>query len=370
MASATCSINAPASVTAGQNFTISWSGGVTLNRRNFDGTETTIATDPAGFGTAQVFATNVLGNHTYKLYDGNNVVQCSVGVVHDYTFTSPGCIKVIPVLGSSNAAGRGLGPFTDPQQLATTDARIFQVGRLGGSDNKIVPIGYWHNGVMWDGLHSWDTKEHDQDFSHALTFARHYIRYYAPPDCVVVIVPGAKGGTYLGNATNPEKDWRNLSSAGLFVDAVHRVQSVLALPGNNEILTTLVQVGENNYWQYLGGTPAFTPAEFQAMLTGMLAKWRELLPQTPDYPFIVGGFAPTWVSSYDTLIRTQFQSAAYAAAAASAPSKAINMVGLTSNSATDIAHLNAASQVLFGYREYRAWESVMGYALRQKLGAK
>lgn len=116
--------------------------------------------------------------------------------------------------GQSNECEVGLGPYTDTS--STNDGLIWQVGRTGTDNFKIIPatrpLAYWNGGT---GLGS------------GLSRARYYIsRGHLASGRKVLIVPAAHGGTSI-------LEWDGTMAGDglhLYEDMVARTNVGLALP--------------------------------------------------------------------------------------------------------------------------------------------
>jgi hypothetical protein len=355
---APCFLKAPVAATSGRLFKIAWNmgqaGAGTVTRD--DGT--VVATATRQVGSANVFATSVLGAHTYTLAVTSNgeSTSCSAQVSFVYTPAPVSGYDIVIVAGQSNAVGQGNGPFTDHNAKAAYDDRIVQVGRLRLSNKKIVPIGYVENGVKWDGLQSWSESERRVREGFTLTFARLYARYKLEPGRKVVIIPAAYGGRAI-------PVWLNDSPVPVYSDMLSRINTVLALPGAHRIVAFLWH-GGSELVAALNNDPAMNPEIFREDLTQFIAKLRTDLG-VPQLPFLSGQLTPHWLSENPSqfAVKQQFEQV-NAEVMASTPSAAVvSAEGLTSNEQIGLpfgdGHFNAASAVEFGWRYFKAWQAVV-----------
>lgn len=201
---------------------------------------------------------------------------------------------IIILAGQSNAAGVGLGPFTDPFSLPDINNRIFQIGRFGDHNVKIIPAD--------DILESWDKKLPTVTF--ATSFARRYAATSLAPQRKVLIVPVAKGGSVSYQWDDKVDSSLRVpgmpgfdDSTVLLEDLLQRTQIAMQAPGTNRVVALLWHQGESdvaclakNAWCN-SATP--NAEAYKTRMQYVFTKIRKQFPAS-KIPVLVGGLVPSW----------------------------------------------------------------------------
>jgi len=93
---------------------------------------------------------------------------------------------VFVIAGQSNAVGVGAGPYVDVLKSKSLDAKIFQLGRYGTDNKKIIP--------GQDVLQHFSYTPRTTTIGFGMAFARRYARWM-DKNRKVLLIPAAMGGT-------------------------------------------------------------------------------------------------------------------------------------------------------------------------------
>jgi hypothetical protein len=353
-AHADCTLTAPSTAKAGTFFDVSWqTDGSSGTITRMDGT--TVATTSGASGTSPIWATNNLGDHTLTLTAGAD--QCQTIVNFTFTLPETDGYDIIVSIGQSNDEGMGRGPYK-PFNDALLCRSVYQLGRIGYSDKRVVPVGYWQDGLYSDGLQSWDKPENDTTIGHTLSFAQSYAAKILAPHRKVLIIEGGHGSTsirqWLGEIAQPS----NVVGTTLYDDTVDRNNAALALPGDNHVVAILWQQGEADIAAANAGNHDMNASIYEADEKALFQKIRQDI--SADAPILVGLPVPTWLPTDAT--KLAFQTAMANAVAADGNAKIVGSTGLLSD--TDIGveggpvHFNADSQTKLGGRYFSKFDAL------------
>jgi hypothetical protein len=194
------------------------------------------------------------------------------------TFGSPDDVgyDIIPVIGQSNALGRGLDINLD--YLDGPDSRVYQFANLSSPyPDQVV--------VAREPLFHQDLP--GQTVGFALTFAKLYAQT-APVNRRVLLVPCARGGT--GFASTGSYTWRvgeTGASVNLHTLAVAQINKALALPGRNRVVAFLWHQGEANT-----GDAALKHAnDLDTLIRDLRTRYGA------NVPFVLGQMSPERIAS-------------------------------------------------------------------------
>ncbi|PQA93677.1 hypothetical protein B0A69_11800 [Chryseobacterium shigense] len=175
------------------------------------------------------------------------------------------------IAGQSNTHyGIGYDPMID-----TVDPDIFQVGRRGALNNKIV--------VASETLHHWTSNNNKIGFG--LTFAKKYKQYLLKPDRKILLVPCGYGGTTI-------QQWSKNTT--LYNDAVKRTLTALNNNPGSSIKGILWHQGEHNV----------NTTNYTTLLDKFIGDIRRDL-NDPNLPIVLGGMVPFWVNRHPSRIAQQ-----------------------------------------------------------------
>jgi hypothetical protein len=262
---------------------------------------------------------------------------------------------VLVIAGQSNAVGQGYGDAGDDPALAELDSRIFQIGRRGADDRKVIPAG--------DPLHFWTIDATWPGKGFSMPLARRYAKSSLAAGRNLLIVPAAFGGSVISQwdvNTALVSNKPDGTQTSLYIDMKERIARALAQPGENHLVGVLWQQGESDVIALAGGTSmisnATTYGEHVAAMAGAL---RADFASQGCFPFLVGEMSREWTQwpGLDPGAIALQKSAVTAALNSKVPtigcSSFITSDGLTGNpdqKGWDKIHFDAHSQVILAQR--------------------
>jgi hypothetical protein len=315
--------------------------------------------------------------HSYTLTESDGQT-CSASV--SFRFSPPWNdpqfkgFDIIILAGQSNMVGDGFGPFIDRLRDSYYDGLIFQIGRFGASNLRVVPVGYVQNGIMTDGLQFWGKTEGQSGLSLGLSLAQEYARTLAPGR-KLLLIPAARDGSNLQCWLNKaySVDSGCPSEPTLYADMMTRIGTALSFPGDNRIVSFHWQQGEHNIKEWLAvrlgrlkGHQVLDPATYRSTLDLLIAQLRSDL-DLPSLPFIAGNTVPTWVVDpafpvESEVIKVEFERAIAKAVIDSVPSAHVDTSGLVGNDVIGArggaVHFDAESEYKLGVRHWNALSEV------------
>lgn len=253
---------------------------------------------------------------------------------------------IIVVAGQSNAVGAGDGPITDTAANETVDSKIFQLGRRGSSNLKVISPFWTSGGVKYDGLQYPGHNTNRPIMGLAIPFARRYVASELAEGRKVLIVPAARGATSIS-------DWVGGGNFNptLYADMKTRVQAALNLPGDNKIVAVLWHQGESDV---LLNTDTQT---FTQKLTLFITKMRQDFPSDPKYPMLAGMMVPAWAPTSPDKVRIENAIRSVFDSSNNPKTGVVESNGLSAAS-TQLIHFSSPALVEFGDRYYQKWKSV------------
>lgn len=276
-----------------------------------------------------------------------------------------GGYDIIIVAGQSNAVGAGQGAFTDPKASTKLDTKIFQLGRNGKDDLKVIPATATRSGNTYDVLQHWMVSEdwytRSTRMGFAIPFARRYAEEQLTEGRKVLIIPAAYGGTSILK-WNGEVNHPVTTPVALLTDMQNRINVAMKLPGDNRVVAFLWHQGETDVilstqWKTM------TPEYYESKLSSLLAKVRLDNAESGSFPMIGGMFVPEWPSNWaehekltpakhsiEQVIRSVFTGLTQGGV--------VESTGLSWNIPTDQVHFSSASQVILGGRYYQKWKEL------------
>jgi hypothetical protein len=263
---------------------------------------------------------------------------------------------IIVLAGQSNAVGQGTGAFIDPFYTEEVDARIKQVGRVPGTNRKIIDVGNVVNGVKWDGLHHWRKDPTDATIGFGLPFARRYVSQgYLSEGDQVLIIPGAWGGSSILRWT--DRIIPGGSTLTIHEDLVSRVNIGLATEGSS-VKAILWAQGETDMISASTNEDGMSSVFYKQKLKQYVHMLRRDVSTTA--PIIMTLPLPSWTPgcldakwAIENAIKSVAHSTGCAVASTSSPTD------LQPNSASD-PHINAASQIELAQRYFAKWLVLTG----------
>jgi hypothetical protein len=263
---------------------------------------------------------------------------------------------IIVLAGQSNAVGQGTGDFTDPFYTEDRDAKIKQVGRLPGSNKRVIDIGNTDNGIKWDGLQHWRKRLTDFTMGFGLPFSRRYVAQgYLPEGDLVLIIPAAFGGTSILQWTDnfiPLGETQNIHD-----DMVSRINVGLATQGS-EIKAILWAQGETDMISASTNEEGMSSVFYKQKLKQYVHMLRRDVSTTA--PIVMTLPLPSWTPgcldakwAMENAIKSVAHSTGCAVASTSIPTD------LQPNLASN-PHINAASQIELAQRYFAKWLVLTG----------
>jgi Carbohydrate esterase, sialic acid-specific acetylesterase len=222
---------------------------------------------------------------------------------------------IFVIAGHSNAINSGFGPANDEAATAANQARVFQLGRFGADNLKIIPAGIT--------LQHWNQRPDRKDKSggakgFALPFAYRYAETLKPGRNVLLI-PVAKGSTSI-------TDWDNVAdnfaqsctvakgcttktdSTVLYDDMVRRIRAALDMNPKNRLVAVLLAQGEPDilamrnprHPSRLANIPPGTyeqqfPEVFKEKLESIRSGLRKTFGDQGCFAFLTGEPVKNWV---------------------------------------------------------------------------
>lgn len=273
---------------------------------------------------------------------------------------------VIVIAGQSNAVGRGLGEVSENPIYLQEAGRVFQLGRFGADDGKIIPAS--------EPLHHWGQapgKNIDRK-GFAYPFALRYAHGLSKLR-KVLLVPVARGSTtiLLWDREQQAFTHAGLDDLGptiLWDDMVQRTRQALALHPGNRLVAVLWHQGEadiNALANPRSGLHAFMTGGdlYRAKLEELRAGLRKAfdVPGQNPFMFLIGECSETWMPMKGNEAGRKAKAdigEAIKAAAASDPTGASSLVssaGITgTNPGEDGLHFSAEGAFQLGERFYEA----------------
>ena len=276
---------------------------------------------------------------------------------------------VIIVAGQSNAVGRGLGESREDPVYTREADRVFQLGRFGEDDGKIIPAS--------EPLQHWGQtpgKNGDRK-GFAYPFALRYAHDLAKPR-KVLLVPVARGSTSILLWDQERQDFTHggiddSESSLLWDDMVKRTRQALASHPGNRLVAVLWQQGEADVNALANPRSALHPfmtgrVLYQAKLEELRANLRVIfdVPGHDPFMFLVGELSETWAPIKGAPVGKVAKDAidgAMKAAVESDPTGASHLVssaGITGvNPGEDGLHFSAEGAHRLGVRYYEVWRT-------------
>lgn len=234
---------------------------------------------------------------------------------------------IFVIAGQSNTnSGIGLDYTIDQP-----DSNILQLGRNPPYDYLIIP-------AKEPLQHHTSNKK---QIGFGLTFAKLYNKYLNPDKKPILIIPCGYGGTSL------QQDWT--FDGALYTDMIERVQQTLKKYPNSTVKAILWHQGESD----VGNT------NYSNLLDNFILKSRTDISQ--EFPFIVGGMVPYWVSLKEENITQQniikdtpnrVENVGYA-------DPEIPSVIKKTDDTVDVIHYDAPGQRELGQRYFNAYLNVV-----------
>ena len=268
---------------------------------------------------------------------------------------------IIIVAGQSNAIGYGKGPYED-LQIPNEQSQIFQIGRGGSNDGKIIPA--------HEQLDHWSKLKDNTGVGFAMTFARQYARKLRAPNRRILLVPAAHNGTDILLWSVPRSLEEPTLYTKLYFDMILRTRSALqasaAVPQRNRVVAVLWHQGEANLSAMIrnqlseSGKTVPNPAAYEPRLVQLIQSLRKEFSER--LPFLMGQVMPD--SDADHPIRKEFDQRLETLAKRIPCVAFVSSNGLKSNSDFDPAlkdgdHFSAKSMVEFGRRYFNAYVAMV-----------
>lgn len=237
---------------------------------------------------------------------------------------------IIPILGQSNALGRGTGIDTD--YIDVPDSRVYQLGNLSSPYSGVLvqakePLFHQELPVATVGF--------------GLTFGKLYAAG-TNSNRKVLLVPCARGNT--GFASTGTYTWRvgaTGATTNLYDAAILQINKALALPGANRVTCILWHQGEAN----TGSSAGTYTTDLDNVINDLRTRYGATVP------FVLGGMSPariatnTGYAAIDTVHKATKDRKPYIGFWNATP---LYNVG-------DTVHFSGAGQRINGYQAYAAY---------------
>lgn len=236
---------------------------------------------------------------------------------------------ILVVSGQSNATNAGEGSYGayagDPEQ----DGRIFQIGRYGEDNFKVIRLS--------EPVHFWD-QEGSALHSFAVPLARLYASSLDDPARRVLVIPAAKGSTSILQWLD-RADWAPLP---IYSDMADRLNFALTLPGDARIIGLFDSQGEADIGvlNFAATIPGFTnpaltlmptPEAYGDLKIDLIDRFRGDFGEVP----MLFGYPPdAWLPG--NTVKAAVKAAIADAAAARSHCAAVDTTGFPSNSGLSI----------------------------------
>jgi len=198
---------------------------------------------------------------------------------------------VFVIAGQSNAVGVGTGPYTDDIKSRSLDKKIFQIGRIGAQNLKIIPA--------TDVLQHFGYAKNKTQIGFGMAFARRYAQVM-DSDRKVLLVPAAMGGTsilqWLG-----ELPLKSTKTDSLVKDLKRRLSAAMTAttssgnPLKNKFKGLLWMQGEADITKTVLRKDHMNEILYIQKLENLIAQILNDYP-TEKVSVIVGEPSPEWVS--------------------------------------------------------------------------
>lgn len=271
---------------------------------------------------------------------------CSAAPLSNSEFSG---YDIIVLAGQSNAEGVGMGPvFAD----RTNDARLFQFGRAGADNYKIIPAA--------DPLQSWSYPNNAVSFG--MSFAREYA-VTMPADRHVLIIPVAYGGSSILQWLSPPSEHSLPSPSSrkdLYADMRMRILTALGMNPANRVVALLWHQGETDIIYIQGQTPLMAHKNVYAMhLQNFITNLRADFPTVPAFPILMGEPVASWMARDS--VRTGLVSRLKDVARKNHETYFVGSYGLKSNAEAgynpaDTIHFSGQAQTTYGKRYFKAYK--------------
>jgi hypothetical protein len=248
--------------------------------------------------------------------------------------------------GQSNTCGLGIGPFTDND--ASHDNCIFQIGRTGDQNMKIIPAK--------EPLDFWRNTRH----GYCMTFARLYAATLLQPGRSIIIIPAACAETtilqWLGIVPGP-RTWR------LYRNMSARTNLGLS-QGGARMVAWIEQQGEADV--NIASTPSDPNYSLMPDAATYQARKLDLVDRVRKdfgiFPMVFGMMSPEWVATKP--LAPAFEDAIKAVCDLRPLCAWTDTTGLGSNYDVDPTqnpiHFNAAAQEELAHRHFATYCNMLG----------
>lgn len=278
---------------------------------------------------------------------------------------------IFVIAGQSNSVGYGGGTYLDGNATPERDAKIFQIGRYGANDGKVIPA--------TDRLEHWVSQDANGNPTAGIgmgaAFARLYVKESMKPERKVLIVPAGYGGT---SSLHWDREVDVIPAEPNFQDGlmltddlVRRLKIALEQPGGtNRFKGLLWHQGESDVdclevgiWCN-GKTP--TGTAYALRIKSILDYIRSQVPY--KVPAIAGKLVPGWdgggrPGAMDR--KTEIEVGIASLPLIASPAQVVDTTGLVATSeagvgSTDTIHFSAQSQIELGGRYFQAFKTLGG----------
>lgn len=289
---------------------------------------------------------------------------------------------VIVVAGQSNAVGCGLGNYREDPIYLQEAGRVFQLGRFGQDDGKIIPAS--------EPLQHWDQtpgKNLDRK-GFAYPFALRYAQGL-PSERKVLLVPVGRGSTTILLWDRQQQGFihAGMDDAGppvLWDDMVDRMRKALASHAGSRLVAVLWQQGEADVTAMANPTSPLhgymtSGALYASKLEELRAQLRTLfdVPGLPPFLFLIGELSDEWRPMKGSAAGRKAKAdvnAAMNAAVESDPagaSRLITTAGIVgANPGEDGLHFSAAGSLALAKRYHAAFVALQSAITQERLLSK
>lgn len=275
---------------------------------------------------------------------------------------------IFVIAGQSNSVGIGIGPFNDPNSNPKTNALIFQIGRDGANNLKVIPA--------TDRLEHWIVLDAAGNSTSGVgmgaAFARIYAKEILKSGRKILLVPAGLGAT-SSLQWDREIDFFKaktsfIDSLVLTDDLVARLNVALEQPGGvNRLKGILWHQGESDVeclekgnWCN-GKTP--NGSAYATRIKTIFEFLRSKVPYA--VPIVAGKFVPEWSGGSRSAAarKLEIENAIGSLASFSGHVAVVETSGLKANSqadsgSTDTIHFSAQSQIDLGKRYFEAFKKL------------
>lgn len=262
------------------------------------------------------------------------------------------------VAGQSNSVGVGFGRYHDEFSTPENDKRIFQLGRFGSSNMRVLPAS--------DSLEHW-SMEGRVGFGAA--FARRYAAEYLSPIRKVLLIPAGRNGSYSFQwDMEPARSMeiKNDDSPSLLTDLLARIRAAKGLPGKNEIKGLLWHQGESDVQCLMSESWCHTATPDEAALAARLTKIFGIIrAEQPEkeFPIIMGKFVPAWDGDARPDLKARIEGVLVSLTQTLPLTGVVESEGLPANSQAGVGvddplHFSAQGQIDFGARYFEMYKKL------------